>query len=151
MNRKIKIFSLPIMLIAGIILGQAIAGNLPQSPIDQILEHKTDLQLSESQIKNLNLVNSGIINKMLQCKSQVQMNKAEIEKYATNWADMENPKFKSTVKDYYRCLADMKALEFEALAQAGKILTPDQIKQFSEQVSIDLVLRKTQLEMVSAK
>ncbi len=151
MNRKIKIFVLPIMLIAGIIIGQAIAGNLPQSPIDQILEHKTVLQLSESQLKNLNLVNSGIVNKMLQCKGQIQMNKTEIEKYAANWADMENPKFKSTVKEYYRCLADMKALEFEALVQAGKILTPYQIKIFSEQVSIDLVMGKTQLEMANAK
>jgi len=151
MNKRIKFVLLPIMLIAGIILGQAIAGNLPQSPIDQILEHKTVLQLSESQIKNLNLINSGIINKMLQCKSQIQINKREIEKYAANWADMENPKFKSTVKEYFRCLADMKALEFEALAQASKILTPDQIKIFSERVSIDLVLGKTQVEMANAK
>ena len=149
MNKKTKFVILSIIVMTGVFVGQVVAGNLPQSPIDQILEHKTDLQLSESQTKNLNLVNSGIINKMLQCRSQIQMYKTEIEKYATNWGDMENPKFKSTVKDYYRCLAEMKALEFEALVQAGKILTPDQIKKFSEQVSFDLVLRKMQLEMVN--
>jgi len=144
MNKRMKFVFLSIIILTAAFIGQAVAGNLPQSPIDQILDHKADLQLSESQIKNLTLINSGIINKMLQCKSQIQINKTEIEKYATNWADMENPKFKSTVKDYYRCLADMKALEFKALAQASKILTPNQIKEFSEQVSINLVLRETQ-------
>ena len=151
MNKRIKALILTITMITGIFIGQINAGNLPQTPIDRILEQKAVLQLSESQIKNLNLINSGIINKMLQCNSQIQMHKMEIEKYADNWADMENPKFKSTVKDYYRCMADMKALEFESLAQAGKILSPDQIKKFNDQVSIDLVLREIHLEMVDAK
>ena len=141
MNRKIMSVILSITVFAFMITANlSWAGNLPKTPINQILEHKNGLQLSEAQIKNLNRVNSGIINKMLQIKSRAQIHKAEIEKHSTNWADMDTPKFKSAVKDYYNCLADLKKLEFDALVKAGKILSKEQIKQFQELISIELTM-----------
>ncbi|MCP4583541.1 MAG: hypothetical protein GY839_18180 [candidate division Zixibacteria bacterium] len=151
MKTKKTIYIIAISMVAIIgVTGIAIAGNLPQTPINQILENKSSLMLSDSQIKNLNRVNNGIINKMLQIKGKAQMFKGEIDKYSAKWDDMSNPKFKSTVKDYYNCLADLKNLEFEALVQAGKILSKEQVDKFSELLSVELAMKDMNTEKIGA-
>lgn len=120
------------------------AGSLPETPITRILAYKTGLQLTDTQAKNLELINNNIINKMLQFKSQAQICKTKIDQYKNNWSDLSNPLVKSAIKEYYQCQAELKALEFEAMAQAGKILSKDQIAKFSDQVAFELMMIDSQ-------
>ena len=116
------------------------AGNLPETPITKILNYKSGLVLTDSQVKNLELINNNIINKMLQFRSQAQICKTRIDEYSKNWTDLTNPQVKGAVKEYYHCQAELKALEFEAMAQAGKILSPEQITKFNDLASIELMM-----------
>lgn len=125
------------------------AGNLPETPITRILNYKSGLVLTDSQVKNLELINNGIINKMLQFRSQAQICKSRIDKYSKNWTDLTNPQVKSAVKEYYHCQAELKTLEFEAMAQAGKILSTEQIEKFNDLASIELMMINHQVDGMS--
>lgn len=129
--------------------GPAMAGNLPETPITKILNYKTGLDLTDKQVKDLNLVNNNIINKMLQIKTQAQNHKSEIDRAADNWENLGEPQIKSLVKEYYKCLADLKSLEFEAMVQASKILTAEQIRKFNEMATIELIMNGFEEDIAS--
>lgn len=118
---------------------QTKADNLPKTPINRILDYKSGLQLTERQIKQLSLINNNIINKMLQLNGRAQMCKTQIEAKSTDWSDLDNPRIKSAVKEYYQCLADLKTLELEAMSKAGQVLSSDQIRKFNELAAIEIM------------
>lgn len=130
--------------------GNSIAGNLPETPINNILNHKSGLDLTDTQAKQLSLINNNIINKMLQVRTKAYTHQSEIDKAGDDWSSLDGVKVKSAVKEYFQCQADLKMLEFEAMAQASKILSPDQIKRFNELVSIELIMLDMEQDMVSA-
>jgi hypothetical protein len=129
---------------------QATAGNLPATPITRILSNNTALELSETQVKKLNLVNNNIINQMLQVRAQAQNHKAKIDKAAADWSDLGNPVIKGAVKEYYRCQADMKILELEAMVQASRILSNEQINKFNQLVTMELMMNGIDEEISDA-
>jgi hypothetical protein len=152
MNKNPLIFAGMIVIAAAFILvNEVSAGNLPETPIDKILNYKTGLDLSDSQVKNLSLVNNNIVNKMIQVKGQAQRLKLQIDQIASNWADLDNPKAKGAVKEYYQCLADLKTLEFEAMAQASKILSGQQIDKFNELATIEVIMGDTDKAAVAVR
>ena len=128
-----------IMLLVLITPIQSRAGNLPTTPINKILDYKTGLQLTDTQIKQLSLINNNIINKMLQLNGRAQMCKTQIEAKSTDWSDIDNPRIKSAVKEYYQCLADLKMLDLQAMSQASEVLTSDQIRKFNELAAIEIM------------
>ena len=151
MNKKL------ITLALAFIIGLAIAapsylyaGNLPETPINQILSYRSGLDLTDTQAKQLTLVNNNIINKMLQVRAQASNHKNQVDNASGDWSKLDNPQVKGAVKEYFKCQADMKNLELEAMAQASKILSPDQVKKFSELVSIELIMIDMEQEMASA-
>jgi len=151
MNRKLM--TLALALIIGLAIAaptDLIAGNLPETPINKILNYKTGLDLTDVQTKQLTLINNNIVNKMLQVRAQASSHKNEIDMASNDWSKLDNPQVKGAVKEYYKCQADMKNLELEAMAQASKILSADQIKKFNELVSIELIMINIEREMTSA-
>ena len=139
-KRYLHILVAALMVMTMALANTAFAGNLPETPITKVLNYQTGLGLSDAQIKNLNLINNNIINKMLQLQGQAQRCKAEIDQMLGDWSTLSNPKAKSTVKEFYQCQADLKALEMDAMAQASKVLSEDQIKKFGELMTIELIM-----------
>jgi Spy/CpxP family protein refolding chaperone len=127
-----------LLTISLIIPSVASAGNLPETPINKVLNYQTGLELTDVQIKNLGLINNNIVNKMLQIQAQAQRCKSQIDQYLNDWSSLDNPKAKSAVKEYYQCQADLKTLELEAMAQASQVLTEQQIKKFGELITIEI-------------
>ena len=151
MNKRLVTLALVFVLgLVFVMSNSVMAGNLPETPITKILNYKSGLDLTDTQAKQLGLINNNIINKMLQAKSQAQMHKGTIDQMSEDWAKLDNPKVKSAVKEYFQCQADIKNLEMEAMAQASQILSKDQIKKFNELVSIELIMINIEKEMVSA-
>jgi Spy/CpxP family protein refolding chaperone len=139
-KRYLNIFLAMVMALVIAAPGLTLAGNLPETPITKVLNYQTGLALTDAQVKNLSLINNNIINKMLQLQGQAQRCKAEIDQMMADWSSLDNPKAKSTVKEYYQCQADLKSLEMEAMAKASKVLSDDQIKKFGELMTIELIM-----------
>jgi len=141
-KKQISVLMMMVLLTVMLVPIRSEAGNLPQTPINRLLEYKSGLQLTDTQIKQLTLINNNIINKMLQLNGRAEMCKTQIESKSANWSDMDNPNMKSTVKEYYNCLAELKALEFEAMSKASEILSEEQIRKFNELAAIELMMIK---------
>jgi Spy/CpxP family protein refolding chaperone len=139
-KRYLNIFLAMVMTLVIAAPGLTLAGNLPETPITKVLNYQTGLALTDAQVKNLSLINNNIINKMLQLQGQAQRCKSEIDQMMADWSSLDNPKAKSTVKEYYQCQADLKSLEMEAMAKASKVLSDDQIKKFGELMTIELIM-----------
>jgi len=123
------------------------AGNIPETPITKILNFQSGLELTDAQVKSLTLINNNIVNKMLQLNAQAERYRTEIDGLSGKWSELNNPKAKSAVKEYYSCQANLKTLEFEAMAQASTILSEQQIKHFHELTTIELIMIDMEKEM----
>ena len=62
--------------------------NIPTTAISKVLNYKNGLQLTESQIKKLTIIDRTIVDKMIQTKGQAQIRKMEIDKFTSNWTNM---------------------------------------------------------------
>jgi len=152
MYRKVTI------LLAVLTLGLAICtpatslagANVPVTPIDKILAHKSGLALDEAQIKKLDLINRSIVDKMIQTKAQADIRKTEIDSYTSNWQMMHGTAVEQNIKEYYQFLAALKTLEVEAIMKARAILTREQLKKFGELVSIEVMMLKLEQELADA-
>jgi len=84
-----RLVTLAVILFIGLAIAAptaSIAGNLPETPITKILNYQTGLNLTETQTKQLTLINNNIINQMLQINAQAYNHKSEIDQAAKDWA-----------------------------------------------------------------
>lgn len=120
---------------------------LPKTPIDNILNYKSGLQLTESQIKKLTIIDRTIVDKMIQVKARAEMQKGKIDEFTSNWSNTNTMSINKTIKEYYKFIAEFKKLELEALIKARQILTKDQLKKYSELVSVETMMLKLDSEL----
>jgi hypothetical protein len=117
--------AMPAILLAG--------GNVPDTPITKVLGYKTGLELTDSQIKKLGILDNNFKEKMIQTLAQADIRKREIDKFTANWNNMNG----------IACcqfLSELKVLELNAIMQARSVLTAEQIKKFSELANIETML-----------
>ena len=115
-------------------------GNIPETPITKILNYKTGLQLTDSQIKKLTILDTNIKEKMIQTRGQAQIRKQEIDKFTSNWENMNGTACCQLIKEYFQFMAEMKSHEITAIMQARSVLTPDQIKRYAELASLETMM-----------
>lgn len=127
-------FTMPAFLYAG--------GNIPETPITKILNYKNGLQLTDSQIKKLTIIDNNIKNQMIQVRCQAEIRKMEIDKFTSNWLNMNGTATRQLIKEYYKFLAELKVLDIKAIMQARGILTREQLKRFTELASIESMIQK---------
>jgi Spy/CpxP family protein refolding chaperone len=133
------VFTMPALLYAG--------GNIPETPITKILNYKTGLQLTDSQIKKLTIIDTNIKNQMIQVRAQADTRKTEIDKFTSNWLNMNGTATRQLIKEYYDFLAELKLLDIKAIMQARGILTREQLKKFTELASIESMIQKMEPEI----
>jgi len=123
---------------------------VPQTAINKILEYKVGLQLSDSQCKKLSIMNSVIIDKMIQVRAQAEIRKTEIDKFTSDWTIMNGTAVEYTIKEYYQFLAELKSLELEAIMKTKAILSREQLKQYSDLAEIESMIIKVDTELADA-
>jgi hypothetical protein len=147
MNRKFRIL---IILAIGLVIastGMAYAGpNIPSTAIDNILTYKNGLQLTADQINKLTKYNSRIIDKMIQVRAKVEMRKAEVDKLTSDWSEIHGVAANATIEEYYDYMAKFKQLELEAIMKAKGVLTRQQMRHYTELVSVESMMLKLESE-----
>jgi hypothetical protein len=139
MLRTITIFTIGFLLAAL----PSFAGenqNHQGTQISRILENKTILSLSDSQVKKLEIVQKTTEEKMAQAKGQADIRQEEIEKFTSNWNNMNSIAVLSLVKEYFKYLSDYKTAEVEAIIKARAILDTNQLAKFQQLVSIEVMM-----------
>jgi len=115
-------------------------GNVPETPISRILNYKSGLELTDSQIKKLSILDNGVKEKMIQVKAQAEIRKQEINRLTSNWISLNSTACSQLVKEYYGFLADLKVLELEAIMKARSVLTPEQLRKYEELAAIESMI-----------
>jgi len=118
--------------------------------IDQILAYKSGLQLTDSQVHKLEIVNKVILQKMGELMHQADIRKSEIDDYTSNWSTMHGTAVDYMIKEYYQFMADLKNLELEAIMKARAILNEDQLKKFHDLASIQSLVVRVENELASS-
>ena len=121
------------------------AGQLPGTQIPKILECKASLNLSDAQVKKLENTQKTAQARMDEAKNQADIRLAEIEKFTSNWTDMNSVAVLALIKEYFNFQTAYRTAEMEAVIQARAILTMEQLTRFQQLVSIEsLMLRMDQ-------
>jgi hypothetical protein len=116
------------------------AGQIPGNQITKILEYKGSLNLTASQVKKLELVQKTTQQRMDDAKFQADIRLNEIEKFTSNWTNMNSVAVLGLIKEYFKYQTDYKTAEMEAVIQARAILDMDQLNRFQQLVSIDTLM-----------
>lgn len=138
--RKVMLLGAGLMFLAIGSVSTLYAGNEPETPISKVLNYKTGLELTDSQVKKLSLLDNGVKEKMIQLKGQAEIRKQEINRLTSNWNSMNATACCQLVKEYYSYLADMKVVELEAIMKVRSVLTPEQIKKYEELALIESMI-----------
>jgi hypothetical protein len=138
-----KVMAISTLLFLGLLLaaqpsdaGQANDGN----QVAKILELKSSLSLTDSQVKKLEQVQKNAQARMNEAWSQSQIRLAEIERFSSDWTNMNSVAVMSLIKEYFKFLTDYKTAELEAVIQARSILAMDQLRKFQQLVSIESLM-----------
>lgn len=137
-NSIVAIIAIFVIAMPAILSAQA--ANLPSTPIAKVLNYKSGLSLTDSQIKKLTILDNTTKEKMIQAKAQAQIRKQEIDKFTGNWDMMNGTACCQLVKEYYQFLAELKTLEIHAIMQARSVLTEDQLRKFTELASLESMM-----------
>jgi hypothetical protein len=116
------------------------AGQVPGTQISKILEYKASLELTSSQVKKLELVQKTAQQKMDDSKFQADIRLNEIEKFTSNWTEMNSVAVLGLIKEYFKYKTDFKTAEIEAVIQARAILDMNQLTRFQQLVSIETLM-----------
>jgi hypothetical protein len=143
MKKAIVVFSAAMMILAG----TCFAGDLPKTQISQILENKMSLGLSDSQVKKLEVVERTAQQKMLEARGQADIRMTEIEKFTTNWNNMNGVAVLGLVKEYFKFMTDFKSAEVEAIIRAREVLDSNQLIRYQQLVSIQSLMVKMEREL----
>ncbi len=118
----------------------ATAGNVLKTPISEILEHSNALNLTESQIKKLSIIEDSALQKMSDSKLHADIRLAEIEKFTSNWTNLNGTAVRGLLKEYYGFLSDYKKAELNSIIQARAILEYGQLTKYQQLVSIESLI-----------
>ncbi len=153
-NRKIvnwryKMRKVTAILMAGILslALAASAGNLPSTQVSQILEHRSSLELTDSQIKKLKIIEDTAREKMTYARMQADIRLQEIEKFTSNWTNMNGTAVRGLIKEYYDILTQYKTAELNAIVQARAILEYEQLSKFQQLESIESLMINMEREL----
>ncbi len=116
------------------------AGNLPVTQVAKIIDFKASLALTDAQVKKLEQINKNAVEKMIEAKGQANIRFQEIEKFTSNWTNMNGTAVRQLIKEYYEFMAAYKAAEVDAILQARAILKPDQLSKYQQLASIDALM-----------
>jgi hypothetical protein len=127
------------ILMAGILslAMAASAGNLPATQVSQILELRSSLDLTNSQVKKLQIIEDTAREKMTRARLQADIRLQEIEKFTSNWTNMNGTAVRGLIKEYYAMLTEYKTAELNAIVQARAILEYEQLSKFQQLESIE--------------
>ena len=145
MKKAIVIFSVATMILAG----TCFAGDLPKTQVSQILENKMSLGLSQSQVKKLEGVERTVQQKMLEARAQADIRMAEIEKFTSDWNNMNGVAVLGLVKEYFKFMTDIKTAEVEAIIRAREVLDSNQLLKYQQLVSIQSLMVKMERELAA--
>jgi hypothetical protein len=125
------------------------AGQDPGCQISKIIDYKTSLNLTDSQIKKLEQVQQNVQARMAEAKRQADIRLGEIEKFSSNWTEMNSVAVMDLIKEYYKFLTDYKTAELEAVIRARAILNIDQLTKFQQLASIETIMIRMQDKLAS--
>jgi hypothetical protein len=145
MKKALVIFSMAMLLMASV----SFAGDLPKTQIAQILENKTSLGLTDSQVKKLGQVERNAQQKMLESKAQADIRMAEIEKFTSDWSNMNGVAVMGLIKEYFKYMTDYKSAEVEAIIRAREVLDSDQLIKYQQLASIQSLMVKMEKELAA--
>ncbi len=133
---------LTIIMLASMVLltSFAFAGNLPVPRVSQILEHKSPLDLDAKQVKKLEIIDKVAMEKMVEAKGQANIRLLEIEKFTSNWTQLNGTAVRGLIKEYYKYMAEYKYAEVNAILQARGILKQEQLNKFQQLASIEALM-----------
>jgi len=118
------------------------AGSLHKTPVTKLIDHSATLGLTDSQVKKLRIIEDTAAQKMTEARLQADIRLTEIEKFTTDWTNMNGTAVRSLLKEYYEFLSQYKYAELNAIIQARSILDYNQLTRFQQLVSIEsLILR----------
>ncbi|UCC79412.1 MAG: hypothetical protein JSW64_14245 [Candidatus Zixiibacteriota bacterium] len=129
-----------LMALAITTISTSFAGNLPVTPVAKILEHKASLALTDAQVKKLEIIDKNAVEKMIEARGQANIRLQEIEKFTSNWMNLNGTAVRHLIKEYYEFMATYKAAEVDAILQARAILQPDQLRKYQQLASIDALM-----------
>ncbi len=115
----------------------ASAGNLPETQVSQILELRSSLELTNSQVKKLKIIEDTAREKMVYARLQADIRLQEIERFTSNWTNMNGTAVRGLIKEYYAILTEYKIAELNAIVQARAILEYEQLSKFQQLESIE--------------
>lgn len=125
----------------------ASAGNLPETQVSQILEHRSSLDLTNSQVKKLRIIEDTAREKMTYARMQADIRLHEIEKFTSNWTNMNGTAVRGLIKEYYGFLTQYKTAELNAIVQARGILEYEQLSKFQQLESIESLMLDMEREL----
>lgn len=123
------------------------ADNTYSTQVAQLLEYKTSLQLTDSQVKKLEIIERTAARKMVDAKLQADIRLSEIERFTSNWTNMNGTAVRGLLKEYYNFLAEYKTAEINAVIQARAILDYDQLNKYQQLVSIKSLILNMEQEL----
>ena len=140
-----------IMLLAlsVMIVSTALAGNLPTTQAGKIVEYKASLDLTDTQVKKLEIINKNAVEKMIEAKGQANIRLQEIERFTSNWTNMNGTAVRQLIKEYYDFMTQYKAAEVDAILQAKAILNQEQLSKYQQLASIDALMISLEHDLAS--
>jgi len=125
----------------------ASAGNFYKTPVSQLLSHREAIDLTDNQVKKLEIIEDTAAQKMADAKVQADMRLVEIEKFTSDWTNMNGTAVRTLLKEYYEFMAQYKGAELNAICQARAILDFKQLTKFQQLVSIESLILDMESEL----
>jgi hypothetical protein len=145
----IVLFAIFCLVIASPAMMYAQSAHPVRTAIDKIMDYKNGLDLTDAQIAKLAKANTIIIDKINASCKEAELHKMEIDDFTANWASMPTIAVDYTIKEYYDCMARVKSLELEAIMKARAVLSPEQLKRFTELSSIESMMIKVENQLAA--
>jgi len=101
--------------------------NIPETPIDLVLDRDIELQLTDIQVNKLVLFNKDIVNRIIPLQARIEIGKKALCNFNSRWVKAEILPDENIIVEYYKNLAELESLKLEAIMKIRAILT---IKQF---------------------
>jgi len=131
-----------IFVVALILLltGAVAAGPIHHTAVAKVLEHSTSLDLTNSQVKKLQIIEDTAAQKMSEAKLHADILLHEIEQFTANWTNMNGTAVRSLLKEYYDYMTEYKSAELNAIIQARTILDFNQLTRFQQLESMESLI-----------
>lgn len=144
-----KRITIMVLAIAMLAAGSVSAGNLPTTQVSKILQHKSALELTDVQIKKLEQIDKNAVEKMVEAQGQANIRLQEIEKFTSNWTNLNGTAVRQLISEYYNFMTAYKSAEVDAILQARAILKTEQLTKYQQLASIDALMIYMEREMAS--